>query len=105
MKLYHIDRLGTLKDGQKIELQSLENLTEEVQKSYFARDFQNGVSKHGQSYLSTEHKPNPLWWTPDGTPLIPACEFENVKNTLMPKSLNWFRNWFGDVIFRRCLPG
>lgn len=79
MKLYHLDKDGTLSDGQKIELQSLENLTEEIQKSYFARDFQNGVSKHGQSYLSTELKPNPLWWTPDGTPLIPACEFESVK--------------------------
>ena len=41
MKLYHLDKDGTLSDGQKIELQSLENLTEEVQKSYFARDFQS----------------------------------------------------------------
>lgn len=31
MKLYHLDKDGTLSDGQKIELQSLENLTEEVQ--------------------------------------------------------------------------
>ena len=48
MKLYHIDRLGTLKDGQKIELQSLENLTEEVQNLTLQETFKTEFQSTGK---------------------------------------------------------
>lgn len=55
MKLYHIDRLGTLKDGQRIELIPLSELSGPVGKSRFARQlFPEGVSHHGAQYLDTE---------------------------------------------------
>ena len=55
MKLYHIDRLGRLKDGQRIELIPLSELSGPVGKSRFARQlFPEGVSHHGAQYLDTE---------------------------------------------------
>lgn len=55
MKLYHIDRLGTLKDGQRIELIPLSELSGSVGKSRFARQlFPEGISHHGAQYLDTE---------------------------------------------------
>ncbi len=51
MKLYHIDRLGTLKDGQQIDLLPLTVLPERVRTSRLLLEFQKGISHHGKSYL------------------------------------------------------
>lgn len=51
MKLYHIDRVGTLKDGQRIELLPLTVLPERTRASRLLLEFQRGISLHGKGYL------------------------------------------------------
>lgn len=53
MKLYHIDRLRTLTDGQRIELKPLSELSNSVRNSHFVKSFQNGLAHHGEYYLDT----------------------------------------------------
>lgn len=79
MKLYHIDRAGTLKDGQRVELQSLEKLSKEVQDSYFVKDFKHGVSAHGLNYLNPCVATHPILRSFDGYPFISVSDFEAEK--------------------------
>lgn len=79
MKVYHIDRAGTLKDGQRVELHSLEELPKEVQDSYFVKDFKYGVSAHGLKYLNPCVGTHPVLRNFDGHPFLSATDFETEK--------------------------
>lgn len=53
MKLYHLDRQGTINTTESIRLQPFNDLAPEVRDSIFLREFLNGISSHGKHYLQT----------------------------------------------------
>ena len=52
MKLYHLDRAGTLDVGKDIELEPLGKCCDEIKNSHLVELFPNGLSYHGLNYLN-----------------------------------------------------
>ena len=56
MKLYHLDRAGTLDVSKDIELEPLEKCRDEIKNSHLAELFPNGFSRQGMNYLDPNVK-------------------------------------------------
>lgn len=77
---YHVDRLGTLQEGQIIELERYDDVRPKVLQAHVDSRFAEGVTKHGERYMLQPPGPEMLFdpWIESTCELSRRAEFPRL---------------------------